>query len=190
MPDFTYIARDMTGQRVEGTLSAGNEREVIASLAAKELFPLKVDTVQQRQLVVGSGRVRAKTMATVYGQLAALLRSGVPLLRAIEVIRDKSSNAALVKVLRDVHDRVQEGTTLAEAMSRHPKAFSELATSIVRAGGEGGFLEEALDRVAKFTEQQDELRSRVIGALAYPVILMTLGTAVVTVLIVFFVPKF
>ena len=64
-------------------------------------------------------------------------------------------------MLDDVHSRVQEGATLADAMARHPRAFSELATSIVRAGGEGGFLEEALDRLAKFTEQQDELKSRV-----------------------------
>ena len=78
-------------------------------------------------------------------------------------------------MLEDVHSRVQEGTTLADAMARHPRAFGELATSIVRAGGEGGFLEEALDRLAKFTEQQDELKSKVIGALAYPTILFVLG---------------
>ena len=66
-------------------------------------------------------------------------------------------------MLDDVHARVQEGATLADAMARHPRAFSELATSIVRAGGEGGFLEEALERLAKFTEQQDELKSRVVG---------------------------
>lgn len=190
MPEFAYIARDLNGQRIEGTLSAGTEREVVASLSSRELFPLKVAAAERRQLMAGTRRVQARTMATVYGQIAALLRSGVPLLRALEVIRDQSSNPALVEVLSDVHDRVQEGSTLAEAMARHPKAFSELATSIVRAGGEGGFLEEALERVAKFTEQQSELRSRVIGALAYPAILMTLGTGVVTVLIVFFVPKF
>ena len=75
-------------------------------------------------------------------------------------------------------------------MARHPRAFGDLAISIVRAGGEGGFLEEALDRLAKFTEQQDELKSRVVVALAYPTILFVLGTVVVNVLIIFFVPKF
>ena len=88
------------------------------------------------------------------------------------------------------HTRVQEGATLADAMAKHPRAFGELGTSIVRAGGEGGFLEEALERLARFTEQQDELKSRVIGALAYPAILFIVGTMVVTVLIVKFVPKF
>jgi general secretion pathway protein F/type IV pilus assembly protein PilC len=118
------------------------------------------------------------------------LGSGVPLLRSLEIIRQQTPHKNLAQVLEDVHSRVQEGSTLADAMSRHPRAFGELGTSIIRAGGEGGFMEEALDRLAKFTEQQDELKSRVIGALAYPVILFVLGTVVVNVLIIFFVPKF
>ena len=114
----------------------------------------------------------------------------MPLLRSLEVIRDQTPHKALAEVLDDVHSRVQEGATLADAMARHPRAFGELATSIVRAGGEGGFLEEALDRLAEFTEQQDELKSRVIGALAYPAFLFILGTIVVNVLVIFFVPSF
>jgi general secretion pathway protein F/type IV pilus assembly protein PilC len=118
------------------------------------------------------------------------LGSGVPLLRSLEVIRDQTPHKALAEVLDDVRSRVQEGATLADAMARHPRAFGELPTSIVRAGGEGGFLEEALERLALFTEQQDELKSRVIGALAYPTILFVLGTIVVNVLVIFFVPSF
>jgi general secretion pathway protein F/type IV pilus assembly protein PilC len=118
------------------------------------------------------------------------LKSGVPLLRSLEVIREQTPHKNLAVVLDDVHSRVQEGATLADAMARHPRAFGELGTSIVRAGGEGGFLEEALDRLARFTEQQDELKSRVIGALAYPTILFVLGTIVVNGLVIFFVPKF
>jgi general secretion pathway protein F/type IV pilus assembly protein PilC len=190
MPEFTYIARDVTGKRVEGTLSAGNEREAAAALSAKDLFPLKVASADGRPARGSSPRVRARVMAGTYGQLAALLGSGVPLLRSLEIIRQQTPHKNLALVLEDVHARVQEGSTLADAMARHPRAFGELGTSIVRAGGEGGFMEEALDRLAKFTEQQDELKSRVMGALAYPMILFILGTTVVNVLIIFFVPKF
>jgi general secretion pathway protein F/type IV pilus assembly protein PilC len=189
MPDFAYIARDVTGKKVEGTLSAGSEKEASTALAAKDLFPLKV-TAGKQKAAVGSRRVGARAMAVFYSQLAALLRSGVPLLRSLAVLRDQSHKPNLVAVLEDVYSRVEEGSTLAEAMARHPRAFDELSTSIVRAGGEGGFLEEALDRVATFTEQQDELKGRVVGALAYPVFLLVIGTGVVTVLLVFFVPKF
>lgn len=190
MPDFAYIARDPTGNRVEGTLSAGTEREALASLSARELFPLQVASAEKRSVSVRSHKVRPRVMAATYSQLAALLGSGVPLLRSLEVIRDQTPHKALAEVLEDVHSRVQEGATLADAMARHPRAFGELATSIVRAGGEGGFLEEALERLARFTEQQDELKSRVIGALAYPTILFVLGTIVVNVLVIFFVPAF
>lgn len=190
MPEFAYVARDLSGNRVEGTLAAGTEREAVATLSAKELFPLKVASADKRTGATSSPRVRARIMAGTYSQLSALLGSGVPLLRSLEVIRQQTPHKALAQVLEDVHSRVQEGATLADAMARHPRAFGELATSIVRAGGEGGFLEEALDRLAKFTEQQDELKSRVIGALAYPMILLVLGTSVVSGLIIFFVPKF
>jgi general secretion pathway protein F/type IV pilus assembly protein PilC len=191
MPEFAYIARDMTGSRVEGTLAAGNEREAVAALSAKDLFPLKVASADGRLIASKSSpRVRPRIMAGTYSQLSALLGSGVPLLRSLEIIRQQTPHKNLALVLEDVHSRVQEGATLADAMARHPRAFGELGTSIVRAGGEGGFMEEALDRLAKFTEQQDELKSRVIGALAYPMILFVLGTVVVNVLIIFFVPKF
>lgn len=191
MPEFAYIARDLTGNRVEGTLAAGTEREVVAALSGRNLFPLKVASSDGRAPgAQSSPRVRARIMASTYGQLAALLGSGVPLLRSLEVLREQTPHKNLGVVLEDVHSRVQEGNNLADAMARHPRAFGELATSIVRAGGEGGFLEEALDRLAKFTEQQDELKSRVVGALVYPMLLMGLGTIVVNVLIIFFVPKF
>jgi general secretion pathway protein F/type IV pilus assembly protein PilC len=192
MPEFTYIARDLAGKRVEGTLAAGSEREAVATLSGKDLFPLKVSSADGRPAggAKASPKVRARIMAGTYGQLSALLGSGVPLLRSIDLLREQTPHKNLAVVLEDVHSKVQEGATLADAMARHPRAFGELATSIVRAGGEGGFLEEALDRLAKFTEQQDELRGKVIGALAYPAILFCLGTIVVNVLIIFFVPKF
>jgi general secretion pathway protein F/type IV pilus assembly protein PilC len=190
MPEFAYIARDLTGNRVEGTLAAGTEREALASLSAKDLFPLKVASAEKNTPATRSPRVKARIMATTYNQLSALLRSGVPLLRSLEVIRHQTPHKNLKTVLDDVHSRVEEGTTLADAMGQHPKAFGELGTSIVRAGAEGGFMEEALERLARFTEQQDELKGRVMGALAYPAILFTVGTVVVNVLVIFFVPKF
>ncbi|MBN1855000.1 MAG: type II secretion system F family protein [Pirellulales bacterium] len=189
MPDFAYTARNMDGQQVTGTISASTEREATALLSSQDLFPVQVKA--GRASAEGRAyRVRPKVMAAIYGQLAALLRSGVPLLRSLDVLREQSSNAVVVALLNDVHDRVEDGATLADAMARHPKAFNELAVSVVRAGGEGGFLEEALDRIAIYTEQQDELRSRVIGALAYPMFLAVVGTVIVNVLVIFFVPKF
>ena len=180
----------MAGQRVTGVLEAPSERDVLASLSAKSLFPIEV-TVDAPMSVLGSSRrIKPQLMATAYGQLAALMRSGVPLLRSITILHDQSSHRGLKEVLGKVKSDVEEGITLADAMLRHPKAFSEMAVNMARAGAEGGFLEDALERVATFTEQQEELKSRTVGAMAYPVFLAVVGTMVVTILIVFFVPMF
>ncbi|MEZ6113416.1 MAG: type II secretion system F family protein [Pirellulaceae bacterium] len=192
MPDFSYIARDLRGQRITGTLSAASEAEVVAVLSGRSLFPVQVaaeKTGSSSPFRLG-GRVKGQVMAMTYSQLAALMRSGVPLLRAIHVIREQTSHPKLKEVLSDVHARVEDGTTLGDAMSRHPRVFSEMTLNMVRAGGEGGFLEDALERVAEFTEQQDDLKSRTAGALAYPLVLATVGSVVVSGLVIFFVPQF
>jgi type II secretory pathway component PulF len=190
MPEFAYIARNASGKRVHGTMAAANERETVSALATQDLFPLQVSPIGNSHSPRGSLRVRPQAMSRFYNQLASLLRSGVPLLRSLEVLRTQSSVPALKQILEDLHSRVEDGESLSAAMARHPRAFSELAISIVRAGGEGGFLEEALQRVAKFTDQQAEFKSRVMGALAYPIFLAVFGFGVVTVLVIFFVPKF
>ncbi len=189
MPDFAYTARTTAGDKVTGVIQAGNEHEASSLLAGQALFPIDV-AKQKQKTTFGGKRVSGQLIATTYSQLASLLRSGVPLLRSLKVLQQQSSNEALQDVLQNVHDRVEEGATLAEAMSRHPRVFGEMPVSMVRAGGEGGFLEEALDRVAMFTEQQEDLKSRTAGALAYPAFLAVVGTTVIAVLVIFFVPKF
>jgi type II secretory pathway component PulF len=190
MPDFAYIARTTTGQRVEGVLSAGTQREALLALSGKDLFPVQVKASGGKVSQAGSLKVRPQAMSQFYVQMAALLRSGVPLLRSLEVLGRQSANPNLKKIVDDLHARITEGDSLAEAMSRHPRAFNDLSRSIIRAGGEGGFLEEALERVAKFTDQQAELKGRVMGAMAYPIFLAVFGVTIVTVLVIFFVPKF
>jgi general secretion pathway protein F/type IV pilus assembly protein PilC len=190
MPDFAYTARNLQGSRVSGVIQASTEREALSLLSGQSLFPVSVGLQRQSQGFRLQRRVNGQLMAMTYSQLAALMRSGVPLLRSIGVIRDQTSHRGLKQVLDEVYHRVEEGATLADAMARFPKVFNELSVNMVRAGGEGGFLEEALDRVAKFTEQFEDLKGRTTGALAYPVFLAVVGTTIVTVLIVFFVPKF
>lgn len=190
MPEYAYIARDAAGQRVTGSVAAGSEREVLSILSGKSLFPLTVTVEKAQSSTLSRKRVSGQLMATTYSQLASLIRSGVPLLRAIHVLRQQSSSARLREVLDDIYRRVEDGATLGEAMSRYPRVFSEMAINMVRAGGEGGFLEDALERVAQFTEQQEDLKSRTAGALAYPIFLAIVGTLVVGGLVIFFVPRF
>ncbi|MBM3999585.1 MAG: type II secretion system F family protein [Planctomycetes bacterium] len=190
MPDFSYTARQLNGEKVTGVIAAATEREAINVLAGQSLFPLQVTSRRASDAKRFGGRVKGQVVATTFSQLASLLRSGVPLLRSIRVLRDQTPHKTLKEVLGDIHDRVEDGATLADAMSRHERIFSEMGVSMVRAGGEGGFLEEALDRVAQFTEEFEDLKARTAGALAYPMFLATAGVSIVAGLMIFFVPKF
>ncbi|QDV58769.1 type II secretion system F family protein [Rosistilla oblonga] len=193
MAEFAYTARSMDGQRVTGTLTAASEREVSAQLAGKNLFPVDVKEVKEQsamQLLGSSGRVNGQTMAIFYAQLGSLLRSGVPMIRSLTLLSEQASNNTLKEVLQDIKTRVEDGEPLGEALARYPRVFSSMGINMVRAGMEGGFLEDALDRVGEFTELQEDLKGRTASALAYPIFLSVVGTVVVTILLVFFVPKF
>lgn len=190
MPEFSYVARSHDGEKVSGSITADGRREALAALAGQALFPIDV---QADSPVVRDDRVRrvpAQLLANTYGQMADLLRSGVPLLRSLEVLEKQTSHAGLTHVLGQMHRQIEDGATMAEAMDRFERIFGEMTVSMIRAGGEGGFLEEAFSRVAEFTEAQEDLKKRTIGALVYPVFLAAVGLVVVTVLIVFFVPRF
>jgi general secretion pathway protein F len=190
VPEFTYAALAKTGQKSTGTLTATSEREVMAMLDARGLFPVTIAPAKTTSSHRFGKKIRARNMATFYSQLSDLLRSGVPLLRSLDILERQSVQPALSEVVREIRANVADGTGLAEAMARHPRAFNELAVSMVRAGQEGGFLEDVLQRIANFTEHQEDLKSKVIGALAYPVFLAVVGFLVLNGLVIFFVPRF
>lgn len=190
MPDFTYEALAGSGQRNTGTLTANSEREVMAMLDARGLFPVRIEAAQAKSYVRGGKKVKARHMATFYGQLADLLRAGVPLLRGLDLLERQTTQPALAETLREVRAKVADGTTLADSMAQHPRAFTELAVSMVRAGQEGGFLEDVLERIAQFTEHQEDLKAKVVGAMVYPVFLAIMLLIVLNVLVIFIVPLF
>ncbi|RCS54327.1 type II secretion system F family protein [Bremerella cremea] len=191
MPDFAYVARNLQGQKVSGKLTAQSEGDVLNSLMAKSLFPIEVKQEKKgNRFQFGGKKVSPQLAATFYAQLASLVRSGVPLMRSLNVLHDQASNEALKTVLEDIRNRVEEGEALDAAMARHPRAFNDMAINMVKAGAEGGFLEDALERVASFTEEQEDLKGRTVSALAYPFFLAVVGTGILTFLLVFFVPSF
>ncbi len=192
MPDFDYIARELSGKQVAGTLTAGSEKDALAVLQSQSLFPMQIGMSEaaRKQVVKGSRRVPGKYLTVFYNQLADLLRSGVPLIRSLQLLEDQTSHPALRFVIQDVREQVAEGTRLNDALRRHPKAFNSLTVSMVRAGEEGGFLEDVLARVAAFNDHQEELKGKITGALVYPLFLMGAGAAIISVLLIWFVPKF
>lgn len=192
MPDFDYIARELSGKQVTGTLTATSEKDALSVLQSKSLFPMSIGMSEEtrKQVVSGSKRVPGKYLTTFYNQLADLLRSGVPLLRSLQLLEGQTSHAALKFVTQDIREQIADGSRLNDAMRRHPKAFNSLTVSMVKAGEEGGFLEDVLARVAAFNDHQEELKGKVTGAMVYPLFLFGVGTVIITVLLVWFVPEF
>jgi len=190
MPSYRYIARNQLGAKIEGQTDAATEAEAVAALTSAGLFPLEVKPVLQQ---VATGKVRrigGQQLAGFYSQLADLLKSGVPLLQSLKILHDQTSNNNLKFVIDHVYRRVEAGETLAEAMSRYQIVFGEMGVQMIRAGGEGGFLEESLNHIAAYTEAQDDLKGKIIGALVYPVMLFVIMVLVITGIMIFLVPAF
>jgi len=190
MPEFSYTARDLAGEKVSGQIVAVSQREALNMLSGRSLFPLSVTAGSVSTSDLARKRVKGQVMAMTYSQLSSLLKSGVPLLRSLRIIQEQTSDKTLKAILDEIHLKVEDGRSFADAMTGYPRAFSDMAVNMARAGSEGGFLEEALERVARFTEQQEDLKSETIGALAYPLFLGTIGSLIVATLIIFFVPRF
>lgn len=186
MPEFSYLAQDGTGRPVTGIVSAISRREAVTVLASRTLIPVHVTEAKRSP----TGRRRRRWSATQYSQLSDLLRTGVPLLKALDVLRDQAPTSDQRLLAQDLRDRLTDGASLSESMRAQDHAFDSITLGIVQAGEEGGFLEEALRRIAALQERTEEVRSRITGALIYPLLLLLAGTLLVLGLLVFFVPNF
>lgn len=191
MPSFTYKAISESGTPVTGVLTAENYQVALRQLDEQALFPVKVTEGldEGRLSLVGGRRVKMRHLTTFYSQLADLLKAGVPMLRSLDVLSGKGAHASLRNVVKELRENVAGGMSLGDAMGKHPRVFSPLHSSMVCAGEEGGFLEDVLERIAIFSEKQDELRNKVIGAMIYPAILVVVGGGVVFLLMFIVVPK-
>lgn len=191
MPSFNYRAVRSTGQAVSGVLTAENYQVALRMLEEQSLYPVKVSAgaeAMSGRMSVGR-RVKPAQLTIFYSQLADLLRAGVPMLRALDVLCGKGARGPLVQVIKELREDVAGGTALGEAMAKHPRAFSPLQASMVKAGEQGGFLEDVLQRIAIFSEKQDELRNKVRGAMVYPAILVLFGGGVLIFVLWAVVPK-
>ena len=193
MPEFIYKARSLSGKDVSGTILAASKRETLAALADQSLFPLSVSSNvpgQKWKLKLFRRRISAAVIASTLTQLADLLENGVPLLGSLDVLAEQTSHPTMADVLTDIRGQVSEGASLDAAFASHPEVFSDLTISVVQAGSEGAFLEDALKRTSAFLELQEELKAKLIGAMTYPAILAAVGFMITMVLIIFFVPQF
>lgn len=192
MAHFAYIARSAAGSKAEGVLEADNESAALRMLEDRELFPIQVkekaDPTGARARR-GKG-VRSRDVGVMYGQLADLIGSGVPLLRALDTLCKSTVNRQLVVLLKEIRASVADGKSLNESMKQYPQVFPPLHTSMVHAGERASMLVAVLQSLSGFIERLDELRAKVLGAMIYPALLSAVGLAVMVAALIFFVPKF
>ena len=195
MPEFSYRAKTDTGSIAEGVVTAGSHRDALTLLMQRSLFPLEVRDQSKNKSPFAfqfelHARIKTETIADALTGLSDLLSNGVSLLESLTILSKQSTDKKMGAILGEVRTAVADGTNLDEAMAAHPQVFSNLTTSMVRAGLEGAFLEEALERVASFLRKQDEVRGKVVGAMTYPVILAIVGCIVTVILVTVIVPMF
>lgn len=197
MNAFRYTARTEAGQKISGVMEADTEAAVLRMLEEKRLFPISVAGQGGAGARTSTGaparprrRVKARDIGTMYGQMADLLGSGVPLLRSLDSLIRSTATPSLRELLREIRASVAEGKSLTESMRQYPETFPPLHTAMVQAGERAAFLEQVLRGLSEFLERLDELRSKVMGAMIYPALLTALGGAVMIGALIFFVPKF
>ena len=189
MAQYTYTARALSGELKSATIEAPNRDEVIKQLQRQRLNVVKIDegSAQKKKSL---GRIKMRDIVIFTRQFSTMINSGLPLVQALDILAQQSENPALKDVTRQVVFDVESGNTVADALRKHPKAFSELYVNMVAAGEAGGILDTILMRLAVFMEKNDALVRKVKGAMIYPGVIMSVAAIAITVLLVFVIPTF
>jgi general secretion pathway protein F len=199
MPVYAYKGFDTAGKPVTGRRDADSPRTIKVLLRREGIYltelaesgQKKEGGTEQLNLRLNFFRERVSTqdVAVATRQLATLVGAGIPLVDALVALIDQTEHETFKSVWADVKQKVNEGASFADALAAHPKIFSGLYVNMVRAGESSGALEVVLQRLADFTEGSAELRSKLVGAMVYPIIMMFVATGVVGILFVFVIPK-
>ncbi|HEX8581907.1 MAG TPA: type II secretion system F family protein [Acidimicrobiales bacterium] len=193
---YAYKVRDRQGKLVEGQLEADSSALVVNRLRQMGYTPVAIDrrdtsTLQKEIHVPGLGnRVRLKDVAVFSRQFATMVNAGLTLLRALSILGEQTENTVLAGIVNEVRQEVERGSSLSQAMARHPKAFSRLYVAMVRAGETGGVLDAVLLQLAENLEKQVALRQKVRSAMTYPVAVFFLVVTILTAMLLFVVPMF
>lgn len=201
MPVFVFKAVDSRAQEIKDEVEAATIEEASNKIKGMGYFPTEIKpksaaskpapapAVKKKSFTIGRG-VRNRDLVQFTTQLSILIDAGLPIVRSLQILETQARPGVLKNVLMDVTEDVEGGSSLSEAMSRHPKAFSTLYTNLVRAGEVGGVLDTIMERLAQFLEQAQKLREKVKGAMVYPIVIGAIAFIIVSALMIFVVPQF
>jgi type IV pilus assembly protein PilC len=191
MPFFAYTAIDGSGKQVKAVLEAENEALVLSRLREQSMRVLEIKkTKRSSKPAAARGKVKAKSIVVFSRQFATMIDAGIPILRCLEILKSQMKDPVLKPVLETVCNDVKGGQTLNEAIGKHPKVFSKLYVNMIKAAELGGILDTILDRLANFLEYEQEIKSKIKGAMMYPVLVLIFSQVMLFVLFSFVLPKF
>ena len=208
MPSYVYEALNSAGKPQKGTIEANSSEEAIQQIKNQGFFPTSVreqkvksgkaegaagsvkKKKKKKDFNLAIGGVGQKKLTLFTRQLSTLQDAGLPLLRSIQILESQQKPGKLKSILGEVGEDVEAGSTLSDAMAKHPRAFDRLYTKMVNAGEIGGVLDVILQRLANFMEKAQRLRRRIIGAMIYPTVVIIIAVAIVTAIMYFVIPKF
>ena len=206
MPTYAYEAMNSSGQEVKDEVDADSQEEAIAKIRAKNFFPTKVrekaakkavrkkkeviETGPKRKMPLSIGGVPRKQLVAFTRQLSTLQDAGLPILRSLQILEQQQKPGLLKAIIGGVAEEVESGGTLSDAMSKYPKAFDKLYVNMINAGEAGGVLDLILARLADFMEKAAKLKKKVIGAMIYPAVVISIAVGIVSMIMIFVIPKF
>ncbi|MDO9143255.1 MAG: type II secretion system F family protein [Rhodoferax sp.] len=183
---FEWEGKDRNGKQVRGETRAGGENQVQSSLRRQGIMPLKI---KKRRMSAGRS-IKPKDMAIFTRQLATMMKAGVPLLQAFDIVGRGNPNPSVTRLLNDIRNDVETGTSLSVAFRKYPLYFDNLYCNLVEAGEAAGILDQLLDRLAVYMEKTEAMKSKIKSALMYPISVLVVAFVVTAVIMIFVVPAF
>lgn len=196
MPAFVYKAKGVDGNLVEGSVDANEQREAVDRLRQQKLIILEISPKTDsffdavKAVVKGKGRVTSRDLVLFSRQLSTLVSAGVPIVQGLSILESQAENPAFRTVLGAVRTDIESGLSISDALKKHPRAFPEIYTAMIRAGEVGGILDTILERLSTFLESAEALKAKVKSAMMYPGIVLTICAAVTVFLLTFVIPTF
>src|SRR6476660_6248213 len=208
MPTYAYVAMNTSGQEVKEEIDAGSSEEAIAKIRAKGYFPTKVKekagkkkakkgaaadagpVEKKKKMPMSIGGVPRKQLVAFTRQLSTLQDAGLPILRSLQILEEQQKQGLFKAIVGGVAEEVEAGGSLSDAMAKFPKAFDKLYVNMISAGEAGGVLDLILARLADFMEKAAKLKKKVIGAMIYPAVVITIAVGIVSMIMIFVIPKF
>jgi len=196
---FEYQVKDSEGRNLTGTQEALDSNALIATLREKGFVIIRITEVKKKPTLFGSGKsqvsgtrgkIKLDDLVVFARQLATMVEAGVPLVQSLDILGEQSENLSLKQIILDVHDSVESGKSLSEALEKHKKVFSNFFVSMIQAGESSGRLDEILDRLATYIEKTSILQKKVRSALVYPAVVSIMAVIITMSMLTFVIPKF